>query len=266
MAGAAAPEEGKAQVQAVAAVVPAGVPRVKELPILFSGPMVRALLEGRKTQTRRVLRPQPHEDLANTVHYDRATGGAMWSSIRGDHGVACPYGKPGDRLWVRETWMFSPVGKFALVDMPIPKSLPENWTVLYQSTGDNVIKPLKWKPGIHMPRWASRITLEVVSVRVEQLQDISEEDAIAEGVAMPIGHCCYSARESYHTLWESINGPGSWEANPWLWCVEFRQLHRDGSSATAQGIAAASSEALRGDTAESPVPPRDAPNEPVNPG
>lgn len=173
---------------------------MKERPILFSGPMVRAILEGRKTQTRRVVKPQPAHiaGIGTVLNIDTITG------------KACPYGKPGDRLWVRETWDGVRLdGGGALVS--------------YRADGDKpVTDDGRWHPSIHMPRWASRITLEVVSVRVERLQEISEEDAMAEGVALaenyrgPVAH--------FASLWEQINGLGSWNANPWVWVVEFRRV------------------------------------------
>jgi hypothetical protein len=228
---------------------------MKERPILFSAPMVRAVLEGRKSQTRRVLRPQPHEKLADTVHYDRATGGAMWASIRGDHGVACPFGLPGERLWVREAWR---VGAWKEDDGLIAadyradnharrewldacsEDSSEMFNRLWQQSTDDAMaadletdsdgrykwapgaSPCRWRPGIHMPRWACRIVLEVAAVRVERLQQISHEDAAAEGVK-----CDLSARtfcDHYRVLWDSLNekrGHG-WKVNPWVWVVEFK--------------------------------------------
>lgn len=176
---------------------------MRERPILFSSPMVRAILAGTKTQTRRALRVQPDDKLHHGVHYDRATGGAMWGSIRGDHGIACPYGLPGDGLWVRETW------RWVCPDDPD--------VALYRADGHAASTlPLgfKWKPSIFMPRVASRITLEVVSVRVERVQEISREDEIAESV---------SPGEFYDKLWDSINIKRCpWASNPWVWVVTFK--------------------------------------------
>jgi hypothetical protein len=168
---------------------------MKERPILFSGPMVRAILEGRKTQTRRIVKPQP-----------LCIASGEWIM----NGSACKYGKPGDRLWVRETW-WAPRDDV--------RGEYKREYIKYAATLDGMGQPT-WKPSIHMPRWASRINLEVVSVRVERLQNISEEDARAEGIWQP------NWPLSWRQLWESINGAGSWEANPWVWVVEFKRIER----------------------------------------
>ena len=201
---------------------------MKERPILFSAPMVRAILEGRKTQTRRVVKPQPTFYGPDNMHVD-------W---KGNHYFSgygfseqCLYGLPGDRLWVRETWASCEPTMFGLG--AIYRADP-----MYDGCAPGDLA-WKWKPSIHMPRWASRINLEIVSVRVERLQEISEEDAIAEGIRSwgefgwenymyPAGQSDFlyfkSPKESYRTLWESINGPGSWDINPWVWVVEFRRV------------------------------------------
>ena len=182
----------------------------KERPILFSGPMVRAILEGRKTQTRRVVKFDPcPSSYAMVSHYD-GLGNVVLTD--GSY-LRCPYGQPGDRLWVRETWAHR---RWMLGDAsPDP-------TTVYRADSDDLRGCDRWRPSIHMPRWASRITLEVVSVRVERLQDISEEDAMAEGVALAEN---YRGRLAHFAgLWEQINDLGSWNANPWVWVVEFRKL------------------------------------------
>lgn len=176
---------------------------MKERPILFSAPMVRALLEGRKTQTRRIVKlPAKDGSGDNRFVFDDAEGRKRF--------IDCPYGEPGDRLWVRETWRPAQVDGMA-------------W---YAATcGDETHE--RWKPSIHMPRWASRITLEITGVRVEQLQDISESDAIAEGVTpsdMKAISCLDRNYHAYFMLWESINGSGSWDLNPWVWVIEFRRI------------------------------------------
>lgn len=204
---------------------------MKERPILFSAPMVRALLAGSKTQTRRVLKQAT--GLSLSVCMDEAAPGvAALSWLHGDgpghdvhehiERVRCPYGQPGDRLWVREAW--------GLWQQPFDH---ESHDVVYRADVDRP-EPKRWRPSIHMPRWASRILLEVTDVRVERLQDISEADAIAEGI-VPFGDGgfvsdddgrCYgaTARQSYAYLWESINGADSWAANPWAWVVSFRNV------------------------------------------
>jgi len=175
---------------------------MKERPILFSGPMVRAILEGRKTQTRRVVKPQPAHipGIGTVLNIDTITG------------RACPYGNPGDRLWVREAWAHR---RWMLGDAS------PNPTTVYRADGEDLKGCARWRPSIHMPRWASRIALEVVSVRVERLQDISEEDAKAEGIDWVIGY--RSRIPLFSALWERINGLGSWNANHWVWVVEFKR-------------------------------------------
>ena len=231
-----------------------------EHPILFSGEMVQAIPEGRKVQTRRVMRPQPRD--ANQ-HYDLPKW-EMWGGGYPDHGrlVKCPYGVPGDLLWVRETW--ATVNAYDdLKPSDIPKGDAGRWPrVWYRATDAHEQEYHqayfgKWRPSIFMPRWASRITLEVVSVRVERVQSISEGDAEAAGVEPimrdtggfePWGAPCPEVPcygEAFATLWDSINAkrtithewedddgiihrdkvPGgySWQSNPWVWVVEFRQ-------------------------------------------
>jgi len=231
---------------------------MKERPILFSAPMVRAILNGSKTQTRRVVKPQPsdaHNFAGFTISsiHPSDEGKAVWG--RGDtramlldaHRVRCPYGKPGDQLWVRETWDFLPDGG---------PDEPNVAMIRYWAGGDmerrvvppdfnpNIYSYEKKRPSIHMPRWASRIQLEITNIRVERLQDCSPADAVAEGIELSEQGRCkmydhkdgeehlqYAGKrftkdpiESYRSLWLSINGPGSWDANPWVWVVEFRRI------------------------------------------
>jgi hypothetical protein len=212
---------------------------VKERPILFSGPMVRAILEGRKTQTRRLVKlPSGHE-------FDGYCPKPMFvmcsrpDQPTGSRRVPSPYGHPGDRLWVRET--FAP----AYFDDGKP-GYRADWTAL-----DGVEEPT-WKPSIFMPRALSRVALEVVSVRVERLQDITEEDARAEGFEADTMWSAYNmkthsqvgffvdprpnddlidvhpsftstARDEFRSLWDKINGKKApWASNPWVWAIEFR--------------------------------------------
>lgn len=185
---------------------------MKEKPILFSAPMVRAILDGRKTQTRRVLKNQ--ETL------DRVGEGILRRYPRQKVGVPV---LPGDWLWVRETWQ-----THCDKDGITPRDLPPDTDVQYPATYDHWVS--KRRPGIHMPRWASRITLLVTDVRVQRLQDISEEDAKAEGAPhltrmlddLSIVDIRY--RASFKTLWEEINGDGSWSANPWVYALTFEVL------------------------------------------
>ena len=212
-----------------------------ERPILFSGPMVRAILDGHKTQTRRVISTQPDAEGWRTDGHGAwypytETSGTWGIGVPGDL-ISCPYGAPGDRLWVRETW--SPWS--GVVDCGEAAKLRDAraqmpWAcILYgadrawskQQPADN---GGKWRPSIHMPRWASRLTLAVTAVRVERLQAITEEDALAEGVSP--APFCKSGRppglehvEAYEDLWTAINGKRApWARNPWVWVVEFTRV------------------------------------------
>lgn len=202
---------------------------MKERPILFSAPMVRALLAGTKTQTRRAVKPQPRILAGELLCWkdDALTDDQM--------GKRCPYGQPGDRLWVRETFM-DMLGT-GVEHRPDPRGPLQRYAYASDhqpgSYGDEARKSygLRWKPSIHMPRAASRITLEITGVRVERLQDISESDAQAEGCSLecmtPTGDDSGSAiygPGGYLALWESINGVESWAANPWIWVVEFKRV------------------------------------------
>jgi hypothetical protein len=181
--------------------------QMKEGPILFSGPMVRAILEGRKTQTRRVLKIQPRSDH-EILYADMDT--PEWR---------CPYGEKGERLWVKET--FAVMSKAAFeARRPAPYSLR------YKADPDTSAI-LHFRPSIFMPRWASRITLEITDVRVQRLKEISKEDAYAEGIPTDtesIRRNNYNEIKAYREIWESINGTGSWDLNPWVWAITFKKL------------------------------------------
>lgn len=200
---------------------------MKERPILFSAPMVRAILAGTKTQTRRAVKLQPEAEHGGEPYWF-VGGYRAWTYRnttdllrKGGNVMPCPYGQTGDRLWVRES--FCPIYS---QDPHYNGGRPIEYD--YQATykhgdrlGDLIGVKKKWKPSIHMPRAASRITLEVTAVRVERLQDISEADALAEGVYTDPACPAYDA---YAQLWDEINGSDSWEANPWVWVVEFKRL------------------------------------------
>lgn len=258
---------------------------MKERPILFSAPMVRAILEGRKTVTRRTVKsPAKNMQAAGMEVIKYRPPGDPWYkdhvwSMRGSMGVwgdythdafmaLCPHGIPGDRLWVRETW--SPVERESdCVDgikyradgffRPIEntRAAADLWMMAANSDHSG-----KWRPSIFMRRWMARITLEIASVRVERLHDITEEDARAEGVTTAVAseswsmmtrdggclssgvepsaetraafdvvhvqhvpaHQIASARDKFATLWRTINGVESWDANPWVWRIEFRRV------------------------------------------
>jgi len=216
------------------------MPEIKERPILFSAPMVRAILEGRKTVTRRVCKPQPSANAHTTCAYGTPMG-AWWET--GKDIIRCPYGKPGDRLWVRET--FIDLRGTGVEHRPDPDGPIQRYAYAADcrpgSHSDEARKDfgLKYKPSIHMPRAACRILLEITDVRVERLQDISEDQAQAEGVRlMRDGSDTWvsregpgnlvtpwpTAKEAFSDLWNSINGPHAWAANPWVWAVSFKRV------------------------------------------
>jgi hypothetical protein len=207
---------------------------IKERPILFSGAMVRALLDGSKTQTRRIIKsPTGTFEINSTLDNPKQ----CWLNVTDANEEAirplpCPYGQPGDRLWVRETWKNWFFGMDG-VNAPGVQYAADNamvWRPEASQISDKV-----WRPSIFMHRWASRLLLEITAVRCERLQDISEADAVAEGVEVTSkgeyikrykhyteGGGGLDATQSYQTLWASINGPESWEANPWVWVVTFK--------------------------------------------
>lgn len=226
---------------------------IKERPILFSIQMVLALLERRKTQTRRVVKPQPpfgcsyeingarSHALCFQTEYGTKTAEAVWvnpTAKSTDHRLPCPYGHPGDRIWVKEThfswgkWVRNGRTKTGKPAWRFKALAPNERKVLYVA-GEPIALPEKIKrtdiawhkrPSIFMPRWASRITLELTSVKVERLGDISHKDALAEGVEYDVSNLDGSPLARFKKLWESINGKGSWDKNPWVWKIEFKRL------------------------------------------
>lgn len=238
---------------------------MKERPILFSGPMVRAILEGRKTQTRRIVKPtgahhifqfRGREEARGT---DEPTGEWAWcraERVISEH-IRCPYGKPGDRLWVREAWRVGkPHDKIKpsdILDRVVTRG--QGVTVLYEVGGwksfgppgrmepvysDDQPMPAwagKYRPSLFMPSWASRITLEITDVRAERLQSISESDAHAEGAIYgPLLPMAWSKpncesddacmRSRFAALWDRLNATRGygWDVNPWVWTIEFRRI------------------------------------------
>ena len=185
---------------------------IKERPILFSAPMVRAILEGRKTVTRRVVK---------FPLKDKATGCWLAGNEIGPVEVRdnSPFGQPGERLWVREAW-----ARIGIAQAP-----DQEW-VVYRESDNRTDYGGPWKPGIHMFRRDSRILLEITDVRVERLQDISEAQAAAEGVGIQAIESFRGAGVdrpagfAFRDLWTSINGDANWSANPWVWVVEFKQV------------------------------------------
>jgi hypothetical protein len=207
---------------------------MKQRPILFSTEMVQAILAGRKTQTRRVVKGL--ESLKNPYFQSlvqHATGSITFSSLESNEVIEPknPYGQVGDVLWVRETWAraigskeLTPFEKATAVEIS-----PERF-IVFKAESKEETHPehpewgkKRWKPSIHMPKNAARIWLRITNVRVELLQDISYEDIKAEGAA-EFG--CTTHRLNWQTLWQSINGIDSWNANPWVWVIEFERIEK----------------------------------------
>jgi hypothetical protein len=201
----------------------------RERPILFSAPMVRAILAGRKTQTRRVVKPQPLLNYPGIENH-------------------CPYGQPGDQLWVRESfrYFFDEAKLYDCIqysaDGTLYKPSGLNWET-GMAFSEKCEPPYKMKPSIHMPRWVSRINLEITGVQVERVRDISDDDALAEGVDTESDDCAWAVAEkaaiagvpivggsqerfAFANLWDSINAARGcgWEMNPWVWVIEFRSV------------------------------------------
>lgn len=221
----------------------------KERPILMSAPMVRAILAEEKTQTRRIVKPQPYFDSRNNLIFGKWNYG---QDICGTHALPfknmlceCPYGTVGDRLWVREAFFevydadtFRPTGRYcyAATHEGYVNVLDEAGGIKLNKDGSEASP---WKPSIHMPRVASRILLEITGIRVERLQDISEDDALAEGVAFNGDYdlwwdylrnqwICVDPIDSYESLICKINGKDAWDKNPWVWVVEFKVIEVKG--------------------------------------
>lgn len=213
---------------------------MSDRPILFSGPMVRALLDGRKTQTRRVLKPQPYGDV---IHYGwEQDAGARWTDQSFDS-----YRMPfwvGDLLWVREAHYLTDDGEseyavYAEDEADVAEHLKEMQTLMASHPKIDWSKHLRPRPSIHMPRWASRLTLRVTDVRVQRVQEIREGDAVAEGIERdtdgwfdyqaPSVQCCVTARDSFMTLWDSLNAPRGygWDANPWVAAYTFDVIRQN---------------------------------------
>lgn len=185
-----------------------------EKPILFSTPMVQAILEGRKSQTRRIIKKQPH----GPGYWVFQLGRWLFPNVCPSLKIKCPYGEPGDILWVRETWrpIFKDIrdpGSFELLDTVVD---------YYEYKADkqpHIQELIKWKPSIFMPKEASRISLLIKDIWVEKLNDISRDDVIAEGLEVAPNS---TGRGTYAKLWETINGEGSWDMNPWIWVIKFQ--------------------------------------------
>jgi hypothetical protein len=200
--------------------------------MIFNGEMVRAILDGRKTQTRRIVKLSHERGMVNPVV--RGRNGEISSITCRLAPMLCPFGQPGDRIWVRETWAEAGASapELKLYRANYPEHVPSHY--------ENVppVEEIRWTPSIHMPRWASRITLEITGVRVERLQNISDEDVDAEGFAgdyptsalpalfpgEPSDWSNLSMQDCYGVLWKSIYGEESWQANPWVWVITFQRV------------------------------------------
>ncbi|EKZ5943209.1 morphogenetic protein [Klebsiella pneumoniae] len=207
--------------------------KITERGMIFNAEMVRALLSGRKTQTRRIIKPQPESTLSGSLSgkwLSRPLNGLLLPKIE-DIAIHCPFGVVGDRIWVRETFQ-GPLFDYDLMDSyckdPTPFEKPE--FCVYKADGvpapefydaDDELHCC-WRPSIHMPRWASRILLEITGVRVERLRSMSQDDARAEGVIAASGPM--EAGLAFRELWDSIYGEESWKANPWVWVIEFKRV------------------------------------------
>ncbi|CAM3593645.1 hypothetical protein BS639_22835 [Rouxiella silvae] len=214
---------------------------MKERPIIFNAEMVNAILSSRKTQTRRIINPQPELTVSSGFKWKGALFGAGSNDCETNRNFAhikCPFGEIGDRLWVRETWARCNIDQYSH-DMAYRATTPDDWP-----------KGGRWRQSNHMPRWASRITLEITGMRVERLNSINENDALAEGLSeitkdgrlykygIPDrdgypgnDNCGWPWHEwerypisAYSKLWQSIYGAESWQANPWVWVLEFKRV------------------------------------------
>lgn len=221
---------------------------MNEKPILFNTEMVQAILDGRKTQTRRVMKYQTDTTGLDGVYPDRYNRGEHWAFWLPDNRMVeprthkSPYGDINNELWVRETWATHPLNAQAASTKP---SELHPTTPIYYKAEENFTH-FTWRPPIFMPRWASRIQLEVTNVRIERVQDISEDDAWAEGIseeaAYEYWHDGPMPDAAFADLWDSINAKRgySWESNPWVWVVEFRVKTVNGEpwSQTPEAVAA----------------------------
>lgn len=228
---------------------------VAEHPILFSAPMVRAILAGKKSQTRRIVNLRRVQHRVDWIGWTQLDDGQGWAAqhvsaaafdcpdeLERETRLSCPYGKPGDCLWVREPWAYFGGDEYLYQQEPKAVVFRAN-EGLYHEAINGPRWADKWRPSIHMPRWASRLLLEVTEVRVQRLQDISDADIEAEGLteevaANAIRPVADLRRLSWRALWDSINGKKApWGSNPWVWAISFRALagtpgHAAGPNAT----------------------------------
>ncbi|OCV87716.1 hypothetical protein [Klebsiella pneumoniae] len=193
---------------------------MKERGMIFNGEMVRALLDGRKTQTRRIIKDCTvgRDPISKFIKIGKKFIGCYPEDVPELIRECCPYGVPGDRIWVRETW--AEAGASA-PDLKLYRAnYPEHVPSIYENVPPT--EEIRWTPSIHMPRTASRILLEITGVRVERLRSMSQDDARAEGVIAASGPM--EAGLAFRELWDSIYGEESWKANPWVWVIEFKRV------------------------------------------
>jgi hypothetical protein len=197
---------------------------MNEHPILFSGAMVRAILKGRKSKTRRVIKPQPPHWKWNHDSFDERCINVSTDDDNDGYYVICPYGKPGDRLWVKETWAHDDLN---CKDVKCGNRDHIWWKAHEKKiVADSFAGDARWRSSRFMPRWASRITLEIMTVHVERLWEISAGDAMAEGIYVAHGSAS-TYIDTFMLLWNSINekrGFG-WDVNPWVWVIEFKVVN-----------------------------------------
>lgn len=217
---------------------------MKERPIIFSTEMVKAILDGRKTQTRRVVKPQPKTiDLEgkpivcwqgkNTLDFIDEIHCGGYGDFRSRLSLRCPYGQVGDRLWVRETWATEKrLDNLSIAELGHASEMP----IFYKADNSRTLLEIgNWRNSIFMPRWASRITLKITGIRVERLQEITDRDCEKEGLDNPCGYYCDEAIghvdhqgtiNNFTKLWDSINARRgySWESNPWVWVISFKRV------------------------------------------
>ncbi|EHW1391124.1 hypothetical protein K1J91_004632 [Salmonella enterica] len=198
---------------------------MNERGMIFNAEMVRAILDGRKTQTRRPVKfPLIDKNMGCEL-----AGNELAGELAAHNYWNSPYGKPGDRIWVRETFRVHSRAT-DVATLVYRASVRNSWTEQTHrvpiAVCDKPATPEKWTPSIHMPRWASRILLEITDVRVERLRDLSEEDAKSEGITPPAGGVLpgWEYRINFRDLWMDIYGTDSWEANPWVWVIEFKRV------------------------------------------
>ncbi|HBR8048112.1 TPA: hypothetical protein MI490_21410 [Klebsiella pneumoniae] len=200
---------------------------MKERGMIFNGEMVRAILDGRKTQTRRIIKDCTvgRDQISKFIQIEKKFIGCYPEDVPELIRECCPYGVPGDRIWVREA--FRVHSRATDVATLVYKASERNsWTEQTRRVPVAVCNkpatPEKWTPSLHMPRWASRILLEITGVRVERLRSMSQDDARAEGVIAASGPM--EAGLAFRELWDSIYGEESWKANPWVWVIEFKRV------------------------------------------